>query len=125
MQTILLRRGDSEMNRFLLTAILAVVCGSAQAQFAAGNYVAVNYASATIATGGTAQSVTWTLTAAKIRCVQNPKNATEDLYVAVGSTASTTSQDLPAGIQVCWPWNGSISVFAATTGHAFTAFEAQ
>jgi hypothetical protein len=90
-----------------------------------GTYTQIKYASSTIATGGSAQNVVWTLSPAKMRCVQNPGSATEDLFVAFGGTASTSSQDLTAGAQVCWPWSGPVSVYAATTSHAFIAVEAQ
>jgi hypothetical protein len=90
-----------------------------------GVYSQIKFASDTIATGGQAQNVTWSLPAAKMRCVENPNSAVESLFVAPGGTASTTSQDLAPGAQVCWPWNGAMSVYAATTGHAFIAVEVQ
>lgn len=112
-----------------IAAALAALNGTALAQSfpPGGVYTRTAYASGTISNGGTAQSVGFTLPAAKMRCVENPGSATEDLYVAFGATASTSSQDLVAGTgaQVCWPWAGPVSVYAATTGHAYIAVEAQ
>jgi hypothetical protein len=117
------------LKTLLCAAVLCGLAASASADFVAGDYSQVSYvpaASSTITSGGTAQTVRWTLTAAKIRCVQNPGSATEDLFVQFGGTAaSTASHDLPAGVQICWPWNGQVSVYGATTSHAFIAFEAQ
>jgi hypothetical protein len=116
------------MMKFVIAALVSaiVATGAAAQSFPpGGTYAQIKYASGTIATGGTAQNVAWSLTAAKMRCVQNPSSASEDLFVAFGGTASTSSQDLQAGAQVCWPWNGPVSVYAATTSHAFIAVEAQ
>ena len=88
-------------------------------------YAQINFASGSIASGGLAQNVNWVLARAKMRCVQKPNSASEDLFVAFGGTASTTSQDLPPGAQVCWPWNGAVSLYGATAGHTFIAVEAQ
>jgi len=114
--------------RIILAALAAfcILCGVASAQYVAGDYSSTNYIAGSITSGGTAQFIGWTLTSAKIRCIQNPRNATEDLYVAFGATASTTvGQDLQPGMQVCWPWNGGVSVYGQTTSHAFFAVEAQ
>jgi hypothetical protein len=115
------------LRTLILAAALCGLAAAASADFVAGDYSQVSYVAAPkITTGGTAQNITWTLTAAKIRCVQNPGSATEDLFVQFGGTAATTaSHDLPAGVQICWPWNGAVSVYGATTNHAFVAFEAQ
>lgn len=123
------------MRRLILALSLVAFAASffqsgsrAAAQaYVPGDYSAISYAgSTTVTTGGTAQSVAWSLTQAKIRCVQNPKSATEELFVSYGTAATTTaSHDLQAGSQICWPWNGAVSVYAATTGHAFVVFEAQ
>jgi hypothetical protein len=114
------------VKKSLIVVALLAVPWSASAQYAPGNYSTTAYIAGSITSGGTAQAVAFTLPAAKIRCVQNPKSATEDLFVAFGATASPTiGQDLQAGVQVCWPWSGNVSVYAATTSHAFVAFEAQ
>jgi len=80
--------------------------------------------SSTITTGGTAQVATAANTSRKSWCVQNPSTATELLYVRLNGTASaTTGTELTPGSQVCSVANlidtSAISVFAATTGHAF------
>ena len=115
------------MKIFVLAALLSGFAVAARAQAVPGNYTTISYVSSpSVTIGGTAQNIAWTLTAAKIRCVQNPESATEDLFVKFGGTAAATgSHDLPAGVEICFPWNGAVSVYAATTSHAFIAFEAQ
>lgn len=86
--------------------------------------------SGTISTGGTAQSAIASNTSRKGWCIQNPSSATEDLFVRVNGTASaTTGTDLSAGQAVCnLPGmidTSAVSVFAATTSHAFVGFEQQ
>lgn len=110
---------------FLVSAMLGFA-STASAQYVPGNYSTISNAAGTITAGGTAQGITWTLPQAKIRCVQNPKSAIEDLFVNYGGTAGATgSIDLQPGLMVCWPWNGKVSVFAVTTSHAFVTLEGQ
>lgn len=86
--------------------------------------------SGTITLGGTAQNAMAANASRKGWCVQNPPTATEVLTVRANGTASAaTGVILTAGSQAC---NSpgiidqtAISVFAATTTHVFTAWEAQ
>ena len=115
------------MKKVFLAFAAMCLAVPAFAQFVSGNYSTISYVSSpSITTGGAAQYISWTLTAAKLRCVQNPSTATEDLFVNFGGVAAATgSHDLPAGVEICWPWNGAVSVYAVTTSHAFIAFDAQ
>lgn len=86
--------------------------------------------SGTVTLGGTAQAAIALNASRKAYCVQNPPTATEVLTVRVNGTASaTTGVILSAGSQACsLPGlidTAAVSVFAATTAHAFTAWEAQ
>jgi hypothetical protein len=119
--------GDTMMKFVLAPVVFVWAAATAAAQsFPPGVvYAQVNYASGSIVSGGQAQHISWALPGAKMRCVQNPNSAAEDLFVAFGGIASTASQDLPPGAQVCWPWNGAVSIYGATAGHAFIAVEAQ
>lgn len=97
---------------------------------AAAVVVATTSRSGTITLGGTAQNAMAANTSRKGWCVQNPTGASESLFVRAGGTASSsTGTELAAGQQACnQPGTvdqGAISVFAATTSHAFSAFETQ
>ena len=84
----------------------------------------------TITTGGTAQNAIASNVSRRGWCIQNPSTATESLYVRLNGTASaTTGMELAAGAQACnAPGQidtSAVSVFAATTSHAFKGFEVQ
>lgn len=86
--------------------------------------------SGTIVLGGTAQSAIASNASRKGWCIQNPASATEDLFVRVNGTASaTTGTDLSPGMQTCSSPSmvdqAAVSVFAATTSHAYLGFEVQ
>ena len=83
-----------------------------------------------IAVGGTAQTVLNANAGRKMFCLSNPSAATEDLFYDFGQTASVTlSLALPKGSTVCMGgaaiWQGSVSINAATGGHAFAVEEFQ
>lgn len=88
-------------------------------------------ASDTIAAGGTAQTVFAAGSIVTQGIVINPSTATETLYVdfvhAAADTApgpnGTTFELLPGQKCNVPPLTGAVSVNAATTGHAFTAFQ--
>lgn len=84
----------------------------------------------TIAVGGTAQTVLNANPGRKMFCLSNPSSASEDLFYDFGQAASTSaSLALPKGSTVCMGgaliWTGSVSVNAATGGHAFSVEEFQ
>ena len=90
----------------------------------------------TIATGGTAQSIMALNTSRKGCWIQNPVNATEDLYGSTTSVSPTTTAgtpddfDLGPGMSWSCAQNGqviqaAVYVIAATTGHAIIAKEVQ
>lgn len=83
----------------------------------------------TITTGGTAQNAMASNSSRKSWCVQNPSSASEDLFFRSNGTASaTTGGDLSPGQFFCSGQTvdtSAVSVFAATTGHQWLAFEAQ
>lgn len=86
--------------------------------------------SGTITLGGTAQPAMAANASRKGWCVQNPPTATEVLVVRASGTATATASNiLSAGAQTCNSAGlidqGAISVFAATTAHAYSAWEAQ
>jgi hypothetical protein len=115
-------RGRLVMGAALLFCALLDAAGLAHAQPLP--YSQIDYGgSGTITASGTPQNVVWPMANASVRCVQNPSSATEDLFVSFGGTASTSTTDLQPSVQQCWPWDGSVSVYAATTGHAFIATE--
>jgi hypothetical protein len=122
--------------KWLLAALF--VLASAAAAFAqlpvvGPQWTKVVHGSGTITSGTHAQFVTPTLSGPnRVFCVQNPGAATEDLFVADDVSGSTTPDassthgwDLIAGEGVCMPWQGAISVEAATTSHAFLTDEIQ
>lgn len=84
----------------------------------------------TIASGGTAQTVLNANLGRKMFCLSNPSTATEDLFYDFGQAASVTlSLALPKGSTVCMGggviWQGSVSVNAATSSHAFSVEDFQ
>lgn len=87
-------------------------------------------ASGTVTTGATFQSII-AASGARLGCfVQNPISATETLYVFFGTNGSATTansvQLAPGGSVSCNAGQivlqDNVSVTAATTAHAFTAF---
>lgn len=90
--------------------------------YAAGTAPAV----ATITAGGTAQTL-FAAGSVKNGCwIQNPPSANETLYVdeiaSAGSTSKTSIALTQGGYYKCdFIPTGTITVEAATTGHAFTA----
>lgn len=86
--------------------------------------------SGTITLGGTAQTAIALNASRKTWCIQNPGAASEKLYVRANGTASaTTGAELAPGAQACSQSGtidtAAISVFAATTAHAYLGFEKQ
>lgn len=82
--------------------------------------------SGTITTGGVAQNAMAANTARKYARLKNPITATEDLYFSFTGTASASSDSLPAGYEAVsrsFVPTGALSIYAATTGHAFVAEE--
>ncbi len=84
----------------------------------------------TITTGGSAQTVLNANPGRKLFCISNPSGASEDLFYDFGEAASgTQSLALPKGSTICMGgaaiWQGSVSVEAATNGHAFSVMEFQ
>jgi hypothetical protein len=85
--------------------------------------------SGTIATGGTSQQLLAANPGRRALLIENPCNATEDLYVEPTSSAASTtlSIDVPAcgnitfGIGVVS--QGVVNIIGATTSHAFIAYE--
>lgn len=109
-----------------LAALLFASSAFAQSQ-PPTNYSAAFNTGGTIAVGGTQVTVKWNLQNPSVRCITNDPLATEDLWVAFsfGQTAGNgVGTPLGPGQQACLNWSGNVSVWAATTGHAFGAFEA-
>jgi hypothetical protein len=80
----------------------------------------------TITTGGVAQDAMAVNSSRKFARLKNPDTATEDLYYSFTGTASASSDVLHAGdemIAVSFVPTQALSVFAATTAHAFVAEE--
>jgi hypothetical protein len=85
--------------------------------------------SGTIAVGATAQNAIGTNATRRYLLVRNPKNATESLWLSLVGTAAATSPSLELSAGEAYvaetgfiPTN-AVSVFALTTGHAFTVWE--
>lgn len=112
---------------------LALLCGPAFAdQQPDPRPVSWSRCSSTIATGGTAQSITGYTGPLRGFYLQNPSSATESLFFDPTGTASTTagtSGELTAGISVSFGpgtiFAGAMSVIAATSAHAFICMYAQ
>lgn len=122
--------------KLALSAVLvlcSVAIASAQSPVVGPPWQKVVHNTGTIAFGGTAQTVAWTLIQPNgaalpnvIRCIQNPGSATEDLFVSMDATASPTHGfDLVPGIGQCYFWANTVSVEAATTSHTFLITELQ
>lgn len=88
----------------------------------------------TITTGGTPQTPIAANASRKGGWVQNPCSATEDLFVSVTTTATTTGIGDQADLAPCASFSllqagtvitAAVSVNAATTGHRFLAVETQ
>lgn len=84
--------------------------------------------SGTITTGGTAQTIAVANAYRTHFAIINPPTATETLYVSFTGTATANSMQLLAGGSIIYDApqfvpNSAVSVFAATTGHAFNAEE--
>lgn len=108
-------------------SMLAILAGPALAQV---NRYNTTDKSGTITTGGVAQTAIAANIYRKVWCVQNPSTASEVLYVRLSGTASaSTGTVLQAGQQACNQADsidtGAVSVFAATTSHAFLAWEGE
>jgi hypothetical protein len=85
--------------------------------------------SGTLTAGGAAQEAVAANTSRNYLLIRNPINATEELWVNLTGTATAASPSvrLDAGDYLIFeagfiPTN-AVSVFAATTGHAFTIWE--
>lgn len=93
--------------------------------------------SGVVTLGGTAQNAIASNGSRKGWCIQNPSDATkqgiataESLWVKIGGTASATSgTELQPGAQVCNAPEQkdltAVSVYGATTAHAWLGFETQ
>ena len=87
--------------------------------------------SGAITSGGVSQTAISAATNAgsKFWFIQNPPLATEPLYIDVGEAAGPTSMALTAGASLTLGgpavWQGQVTVYAATTSHAFTCFYGQ
>lgn len=82
--------------------------------------------SGTIAAGGTAQTASTAKTRRKL-IVQNPGTATESLHLNFSGAATIASFEIQPGqtqVFLAPCDNRALSIFAATTGHAFTIWEA-
>jgi hypothetical protein len=91
----------------------------------------MNRCSGTIASGGTSQTAISSSQngGSKFWIISNPPSATETLYVDFGQAAGTTSLPLQAGQSVSFGgqaiWQGLVTVYGATTSHAYTCFYGQ
>ncbi len=89
---------------------------------------AMTRCSGTIATGGTSQVAITSAQGSGMKTfiIQNPASASETLYVDFGESAGTTSVGLIAGQMISFGgqaiWQGYVSVYGATTSHAYTCF---
>jgi hypothetical protein len=83
----------------------------------------------TITTGGTAQTPIAANVSRKYAICENPPSATEDLFISITTTATTTNAgnfaDLAPGGSATIPGTAAVSVNAATTGHRFICTEWQ
>jgi hypothetical protein len=85
--------------------------------------------SGTITAGGAAQNAVGTNATRRYLLVRNPKSATESLWLSLVGTAAAASPslELAAGDAFVAEHNliptNAVSVFALTTGHAFTVWE--
>ena len=122
---------DCHMKRIALLLAAALLATPALAQYAGYPYPSTaSDHHGSVAVGGTFQEV-FPFNQNRRGCVvQNPANASEDLYVYVGPIGSATtaaSVDLQAGMsfncnQDLVVATDQISVTSATGGHAFVAF---
>lgn len=101
--------------------------GFYQAVISEGAKGAMVNLSGTIAAGGTAQDIYTATETIQYIFVGNPLDETESLYVDFGRNADDdgSSYELEPGDHLefsgSWIPTGTISVMAATTGHAYTA----
>lgn len=82
--------------------------------------------SGTMTAGGTAQIASTAKTRKKL-IVQNPKAATESIYIDFTGTATSASFEIQPGQTQVFQSpcdTRALSIIAATTGHAFTIWEA-
>lgn len=82
--------------------------------------------SGTITTGGVAQNAMAANASRKYARLKNPVTATENLYFSFTGTASTSSDYLQAGYELVtdsFVPTSALSIYAATTAHAFVAEE--
>ncbi len=88
----------------------------------------------TITSGGTSQTLAASNTSRKLLLVENPCNATEDLFIATAGAATVNGAGNYADLGPCGSASlvvngivitGAVTVIAATTGHRFIATEAQ
>lgn len=90
-------------------------------------YTSITNDSSTITAGGTAQQAIAANANRKRFIVSNPDSASETLYLILGASGNGQIPLLPG---MTWDESGSsifqgaVYVLAATTGHAFTAYEA-
>ena len=97
-----------------------------------------NRCSSMITTGGASQTAISATanSGSKTWIIENPSTAagegigsTEELWVDLGETSGVTSFDLPPGTSLSLGgqavWQGSVTVYAATTGHIFICFYGQ
>jgi hypothetical protein len=94
-----------------------------------GHSGALTDRSGTITAGGTAQAAVSANTSRNYLFVRNPIDATEALWVSLVGTAAAASPSVRLDAGDSFEYAGSfiptnaLSVFAATTGHAFTIWE--
>lgn len=85
--------------------------------------------SGTITTGGTAQVAIAANTSRNYLFIRNPSDATEALWFSLVGTAAAASPSVRLDAGDSFEYAGSfiptnaVSVFAATTGHAYTIWE--
>ncbi len=118
------------MKRLILAALLSALAFSP-------SLAGTTDKSGTVTTGGAAQNAIASNYLRKGWCIQNPGTATlqgistaESLFVRVDGTASTTTGiELAPGQEACSAPNQTdataISVYGATTAHAWKGFEIQ
>ena len=122
-----------KLIRVLFIGLLALLPVAAHADIAPFPYQLQNahrYA-LTVTLGGASQTIPFVFgTGIKTWCVQNPASATESLWIDFGVAAVVGSSfEIPIGTTTCMGgtviWAKSITATAATTTHAFEAFEWQ
>lgn len=120
------------MRKLLLALVILLVPAAAEADYMnLGQPYPITWTrvSGTIASGGVSQQLLAANPGRRALIVENPCNATEDLFVEPTSAAASTtlSLDVPAcsnislGIGIVS--QGVVNIVAATSAHAFIAYE--